>query len=129
MRASPGGSARVAPWRDTRVRAFAFQVIVVGAVVLGLGALFANLTSEMAERRLTFDLAFLRSTAGFEIGEAVVPYSPQDSYGEALLVGLLNTLLVSAVGIVLSTLLGLLVGIARLSSNWLVSRIAEPLKE
>jgi general L-amino acid transport system permease protein len=120
----PPRRARVAPWRDTRVRAFAFQVLVVGAVVLGLGALFANLSSEMAERRLTFDLAFLRSTAGFEIGEAVVPYSPQDSYGEALLVGLLNTLMISVLGIVLATILGLILGIARMSGNWLVNRIA-----
>jgi general L-amino acid transport system permease protein len=123
-RASQATSARVAPWRDTRVRAFAFQVLVVGAVLLGLGALLANLTSEMAERRLTFDLAFLRTTAGFEIGESVVPYSPQDSYGQALLVGALNTLIVSIAGIVLATLLGLVVGIARLSGNWLVNRIA-----
>jgi general L-amino acid transport system permease protein len=120
----PPRSARVAPWRDTRVRAFAFQVLVVGAVAIGLGALFANLSSEMAERRLTFDLAFLRSTAGFEISEAVVPYSPQDSYGEALLVGALNTLMISVAGIVLATILGLIVGIARMSGNWLVNRLA-----
>lgn len=112
------------PWRDTRVRAFGFQVLVVGAVVLGLGALFANLTSEMAERRLTFDLAWLRTTAGFEISEAVVPYSPQDTYGEALLVGALNTLMISVAGIVLATILGVILGIARLSGNWLVNRIA-----
>lgn len=115
---------RVAPWRDTRVRALAFQVVVVAAVVAGLGALFANLSSEMAERRLTFDLAFLRSTAGFEISEAVVPYSPQDTYGEALLVGALNTLMIAVSGIVLATILGLILGIARLSRNWLVNRIA-----
>jgi general L-amino acid transport system permease protein len=122
-RLRPQGT-RVAPWRDTRVRAFAFQVIVVGAVVLGLGALFANLSTEMAERRLTFDLAFLRSTAGFEISEAVVPYSPQDTYGEALLVGALNTLIISVAGIILATILGLIVGVARLSGNWLVNRLA-----
>ncbi len=120
----PPRSARVAPWRDTRVRGFAFQVLVVGAVAIGLGALFANLSSEMAERRLTFDLAFLRSTAGFEISEAVVPSSPQDTYGEALLVGALNTLMISVAGIVLATILGLIVGIARMSGNWLVNRLA-----
>jgi general L-amino acid transport system permease protein len=106
------------------VRAFAFQVLVVGVVVLVLGALLANLTSEMAERRLTFDLGFLRSTAGFEVGESFVPYSPQDSYGQALLVGAINTLVISVAGIVLATILGLVVGIARMSSNWLVNRLA-----
>jgi general L-amino acid transport system permease protein len=116
--------ARVPLWRDTRVRAQAFQVLVVGAVLLGMGALFANLSSEMSERRLTFELGFLRSTAGFEISESVIPYTPRDSYGQALLVGALNTLLVSVMGIILATILGLVVGIARLSGNWLVNRIA-----
>lgn len=122
--ALPAHHARVPLWRDTRVRAHAFQVAVVGAVLLGLGALFANLSSEMAERRLTFELGFLRSTAGFEIAESVIPYSPRDSYGQALLVGALNTLIISVAGIVLATILGLLVGVARLSGNWLVNRIA-----
>lgn len=117
-------SARVPFWRDTRVRASVFQVLVVGAVVVGLGALFANLSSEMAERRLTFDLGFLRTTAGFGIGESVIPYKPQDSYGQALLVGALNTLVISVAGIVLATILGLVMGIARMSGNWLVNRLA-----
>jgi general L-amino acid transport system permease protein len=120
----PPQHARVPPWRDTRVRAAALQVIVVGAVLLGLGALLANLLTEMAERRLTFELTFLRSTAGFEIGEHVIPYTPQDTYGQALLAGLFNTILVSVLGIMLATVLGLLVGVARLSGNWLVNRIA-----
>lgn len=117
-------SARVPPWRDTRVRALAFQVLVVGVVALALGTLLANLTGSMAQRRLTFDLGFLRSTAGFEIGESFVPYSPRDSYGQALLVGAINTLVISVVGIVLATILGLIVGIARMSGNWLVNRLA-----
>ena len=70
------------------------------------------------------DLGFLGLTAGFEIAEKVIAYTPSDTYADALLVGLLNTLMVSVVGIVLATLLGLLVGIARLSRNWLVSRLA-----
>jgi len=98
--------------------------MVVGAVIIGMGALFANLSSEMAERRLTFDLGFLRSTAGFEIGESFVPYRPQDSYGQALLVGAINTLVISVTGIVLATILGLVIGIARMSGNWLVNRLA-----
>ncbi len=119
-----GAGPAVPPWRDTRVRAVALQVIVVGGVLLVLGGLLANLFAEMAERRLSFDLGLLRSTAGFEIGEHVIDYSPRDSYGHALLVGLLNTLLVSVLGIILATLLGLVVGVARLSSNWLIARIA-----
>ncbi|MBX3032070.1 MAG: ABC transporter permease subunit [Chloroflexi bacterium] len=118
------GHARVPPWRDTRVRALALQVLVVGGVLLVLGALLANLLTEMGERRLTFDLGFLRTTAGFEIGEHVIEYSPRDSYGHALLVGALNTLLVAVLGVILATILGLIVGVARLSGNWLVNRVA-----
>ena len=113
----PAPAARVPPGRDRRVRALVFQAMVVGAVIIGMGALFANLSSEMAERRLTFDLGFLRSTAGFEIGESFVPYRPQDSYGQALLVGAINTLVISVTGIVLATILGLVIGIARMSGN------------
>jgi general L-amino acid transport system permease protein len=120
----PQRPSRVPPWRDTRVRASAFQVLVVTAVLVGLGALFANLSTEMAQRRLTFDLGFLRSTAGFEIGDSVIPYSPRDTYGQALLAGAINTLIISVAGIVLATVLGLVVGIARMSGNWLVNRIA-----
>jgi general L-amino acid transport system permease protein len=63
-------------------------------------------------------------TAGFEIAETAVPYSPTDTYAHAILVGVLNTLMVSAVGILLATLLGLVIGVARLSRNWLVAKLA-----
>jgi general L-amino acid transport system permease protein len=100
------------------------QVLVVLAVVIVGAALLGNLASAMRQRNLSVDLGILERTAGFDIAESLVPYEPTDSFRQALLVGLLNTLLVSAAGIVLATLLGLVVGIARLSSNWLVSRIA-----
>ena len=87
----------------------------MGAFLLG------NLFTAMAARGLLPDLGFLGQAAGFEIGEHVIPYAPSDTYGQALLVGLLNTLIVSALGIVLPRSLGLLVGIARLSRNWLVA--------
>jgi general L-amino acid transport system permease protein len=120
----PPPPARVPPWRDARVRGLALQAIVLLAVIVGLLLLTTNLVDSMAQRRLTFEMDFLRSTAGFEIGESVIPYQPSDSYGQALLVGFLNTLLISVLGIILATLLGLVVGVARLSGNWLVNRIA-----
>jgi general L-amino acid transport system permease protein len=116
--------APVPPWRNVRVLRVAGQVAVVLAVVLLLGFLARNLTSAMSGRGLSLGFGFLDQTAGFEIGESPVPYSATDTYGQAFIVGLLNTLFVSVVGIVLATILGVVVGVARLSPNWLVSRVA-----
>jgi len=116
--------AAVPLWRDARVLRIAGQVVVVLAVAILLGFLVRNLTGAMDQRGLSFDFRFLDQTAGFEIGESPIPYRATDTYGQAFLVGLLNTLFVSFVGIVLATILGVIVGIARLSTNWLVSRVA-----
>jgi general L-amino acid transport system permease protein len=102
----------------------AAQVVVVLAVALLVAFLAGNLTSTMANRGLSFEYGFLEQRAGFEIGESPVPYSSSDTYGQAFLVGLLNTLFVGVVGIVLATILGVIVGVARLSNNWLVNRVA-----
>ena len=112
------------PWRDVRVLRIIAQIAAV-LVVLAIGlVLWGNLTTSMARSQLSFGLGFLDSVAGFEIAESPIPYRATDTYGRALLVGLLNTLLVSLAGIVLATVLGVLVGVARLSGNWLVNRVA-----
>jgi len=114
----------VPPWRDVRVLRIIAQIAAV-LVVLAIGlVLWGNLTTSMARSQLSFGLGFLDSVAGFEIAESPIPYRATDTYGRALLVGLLNTLLVSLAGIVLATVLGVLVGVARLSGNWLVNRVA-----
>lgn len=125
MTSSPlaGPSPGVAPWRDVRVIRVAAQVLVVVLVGLLVAYLLRNLLTAMDDRGLGFGFRFLDSTAGFEISETPIPYSATDTYGRAFLVGLLNTLFVSAVGIVLATLLGLVVGVARLSRNFLVNRV------
>jgi general L-amino acid transport system permease protein len=114
----------VPPWRDARV----LRVVVQVAVLLGVGLLVAylvnNLTTAMAERGFSVSFGFLERRAGFEIGESPVPYNASDTYGQAFLVGLLNTLFVSFVGIILATILGVILGVARLSPNWLVNRAA-----
>jgi general L-amino acid transport system permease protein len=114
----------VPPWRDIRVLRVIAQVGILLAVGLGVAYLINNLTTGMAERGFAFGFGFLDRRAGFEIGESPVPYSASDTYGQAFLVGLLNTLFVSVVGIVLATVLGIVIGVARLSPNWLVSRAA-----
>jgi len=123
-RSHPDRHAAVPPWRDRRVQRVGFQVIVVLIVgLIGL-LLWNNLTSAMARTNLTFGLGFLSQTAGFEISESLIPFAATNTYGRAIQVGLLNTLYVSILGIILSTILGVIVGVARLSRNWLVNKIA-----
>jgi general L-amino acid transport system permease protein len=112
------------PWRDVRVLRVVVQLAALLAVAIGLAFLTNNLVTAMGERGLSFGFSFLDRRAGFEIGESPVPYSAADTYGQAFIVGLLNTLFVSVVGIVLATLLGVVIGVARLSPNWLVSKVA-----
>jgi general L-amino acid transport system permease protein len=116
--------ATVPPWRDIRVLRVVAQVVVLLAVGVGVGILANNLLSAMAERNLSFGFGFLGQRAGFEIGDSPVPYDANASYGQALLVGILNTLFVSVAGIVLATVLGIVIGVARLSPNWLLARLA-----
>ncbi len=116
--------AAVPPWRDVRVLRVAAQVAVLLAVGLGVGYLLNNLVTAMDQRGLSFGFDFLDRRAGFEIGESPVPYTADDTYGQAFLVGVLNTLFISVVGIMLATVLGVILGVARLSPNWLVSRVA-----
>ena len=116
--------AAVPPWRNVRVLRVVLQVAVLLAVAGIIGFLAGNLTDAMSERGLTFGYRFLDQRAGFEIGESPIPYDANDTYGQAFVVGLLNTLFVSVTGIVLATVLGVIVGVARLSPNWLVSKVA-----
>ena len=95
-------------------------------VFLGVifGILVNNMLGNLHQRGLGLGLDFLRLTAGFDIGEHLIPYDRNATYLRALAVGLLNTALVAVLGIVLSTLLGVIFGVARLSSNFLVQRLA-----
>ena len=117
-------SAAVPPWRDERVLRIGGQVVVVLVVGLVVAFIIRNFTTTMNERGLGFGFSFLGRSAGFDISESPIPYTPADTYAKAFLVGLLNTLFVSLVGIVLATVLGIVVGVARISPNWLVRKIA-----
>ena len=111
-------------WRDVRVLAILSQIAFVLVLAAFAGFLFANLSTAMRQRGLVAGFDYLRLESGFEIGEGLIPYRPTDTYGRAYIVGLLNTLSVSVIGIILSTILGVIVGVARLSTNWLVNRLA-----
>jgi general L-amino acid transport system permease protein len=110
--------------RDIRFLNILAQAGFLFVLLLVVGYLYFNVTSNLARQGLTMGYGFMRNPASFGIGETFIPYDPSDTYGRALLVGLVNTLVVSALGIVFTTIVGIAAGVARLSSNWLVSRFA-----
>jgi general L-amino acid transport system permease protein len=111
-------------WLDARYRAIFFQIALL-VLVVGFGAyIFHNTYRNLETRGIASGFAFLGTTAGFDIIMHLVPYSRESSYGQALLVGLINTLVVAAIGVVLATVVGFTVGVARLSRNWLVAKLA-----
>jgi len=120
-----GAPARASIWNDPRVRAVVFQVLVLGGIVLFGVYIVNNTLVNMESRGISSGFDFMGRTAGFDIGMTLIPYDEASSYGRAFFVSLLNTLLVAAIGIVVTTILGFVIGIARLSSNWLVSKLAE----
>ena len=122
-RAAPKKRIRLS-WSDPRFRAIFWQVVIVGIVVLIAWYLISNTNANLAARHIATGFAFLARTAGIPIGETLIPYNPaEDTYGRALLIGVLNTLKVSVVGIVLATVLGTVIGIGRLSGNWLLAKL------
>ncbi len=111
-------------WRDPEKRAIVFQVVALLLVGLVSYYLFSNTQANLQRQSIATGFGFLDKEAGFEIGESLVQYSAADSYARALLVGALNTVKVSFIGIVFTIILGTFIGIARLSSNWLLAKLA-----
>ena len=110
---------------DLRVRAVLYQVLLVAVVGLVAWFLVSNTTHNLETRKIASGFGFLKREAGFAIGETtLISYSAADTYLQALTVGVLNTFRVSLIGIVLATVLGTLIGLARLSHNWLLSKLA-----
>jgi len=97
---------------------------MLAALFMVVGFIVSNTLENLDARGITTGFGFLNDTAGFGIVQSLIDYTPQSSYGRTFLVGLLNTLLVSALGVFAATVIGFLMGIARLSPNWLIARIA-----
>ncbi len=111
-------------WRDVVVLQWIAQILSA-VLVLGFMWFFVSNVLQAAEvRGLSWSYNFLRESAGFPISESIIPYDEARSFGYAFIVGVLNTLKVALVGVVFATLLGIVAAVARLSSNWLVSKIA-----
>lgn len=117
--------SRIPFWRNERIIAIFIQAVFVLVVVLLFWFFISNMQARLLATKgsAALQFNFLRTAAGFQIGEGIT-FSPQESFGRAFLVGVVNTLRAAFTGIVLATILGLFAGIARLSTNWLVSRLA-----
>ncbi len=116
---------RIAIYNRPKIRAVFYQFVLL-AMVVWLGYEFAlNAKANLDALKIASGFGFLDNTAGFAVNQSLIPYNESDTYGRVFLVGLLNTLLVAGIGIVLATILGFFIGIARLSRNWLLARLAE----
>ena len=125
MRPRATGVAAARLLRNPKILSVAFQTGLCALVAAVLGLAVWNAYDHLKRANKAFGFGFWDVTAGFDISQTLIEYSAQSStYGRAFWVGLLNTLLVSGLGIVFATMLGFLVGIGRLSRNWLVARLA-----
>ena len=111
-------------WRSKAFRGLLYQLVVLALIAAAAGYLFSNTLENMRVRGIKSGFDFITQPAGFAIGESVVPFDSSESYAKAFLVGLSNTFRVAIVGIVLATLLGTLVGIGRLSRNFLIRSLS-----
>lgn len=113
-------------WNDKRLKAVALQVIFVVIVVSALAFIVNNVIVGMNRLGMSLDFQFLTRTASFDIsGDKLISYSATDSYARAILVGIINTLRIAFLGIVLATIVGTIIGIARLSKNWLARTVSK----
>jgi general L-amino acid transport system permease protein len=123
-RAVPKKTLRVS-WSDPRFRAIFWQIVIMGLVALLVMYLVGNTNRNLAARHIATGFAFLGRIAGIPIGESLIPYNPAiDTFGTALIIGILNTLKVAVIGVILATILGTLIGIGRLSPNWLLAKLS-----
>lgn len=111
-------------WRDSRILSILAQIIVVAVVIIIFIFLGNNLVNNFRRLGLSFGFNFLTRAASFDIANPPFEFSPTDPYFKAILVGLINSLKVMFFGIILATILGITVGIGRLSDNWLVRKLA-----
>ena len=109
---------------DQRVRGVIFQVLLVVAIVSFGWWIIQNTATNLRAQGQPFGFGFLKDTAGFQINQSLIDYQETSSYGRVYFVGLLNTLLIAAIGVVFATILGFVIGIARLSHNWVIAKMA-----
>lgn len=121
--ASKGGFRLSMLIYDTRFRAITLQVVALVLFLLFIGWLTDNVISNLAAKGKDINFGFLWVRAGYDIEQTLIPYTNDSSHGRAVIIGLLNTLLVAFFGCILATVIGVIVGVLRLSNNWLISRL------
>jgi general L-amino acid transport system permease protein len=109
---------------NPKVRGLVYQAVLCAVIVFLAWSAINNAAENLARAKIATGFGFWENTAGFDISQTLIDYSTTSTYGRAFWVGLINTLVVAALGVVLATILGFLIGIARLSKNWLVARMA-----
>ena len=109
---------------NSEFRRILYQLLIAALLIYLGWSIVENTIANMEARDIRTGFGFLNETAGFSIMMSLVPYEPGNTYGRVFIVGLLNTLLVAGVGVVLATIVGFLVGVMRLSQNWVVSHLA-----
>ncbi len=109
---------------DQRVRGVIFQILLIVGIVAFAWWIINNTAANLRAQGIGFGFGILEDTAGFQINQSLIPYSETSTYARVYFVGLLNTLLVAGLGVVLATVIGFTVGIARLSTNWIVAKTA-----
>ncbi len=115
--------ARASLFYDAKVRGIFYQVVVFAALVAFVWWIVNNTIVNLQRSNIASGFDFLNSRAGFDIGQSPIEFTSDSSYGRAILVGLLNTLIVAAIGIVTATIFGFMVGLGRMSQNWLIRQI------
>lgn len=121
---SAGAPARASLLNDPKARGIFYQLLLVVALVTLGYVIVSNTIANLERQNIASGWGFLENTAGFGTNQSLVSYSETSSYGRAIYVGFLNTLLVAGVGIFFATIFGFIIGIARLSNNWVISRLA-----
>ncbi len=111
-------------WNDPKYRALFFQILLVVGLGYFLISIVSNTLNNMEARGISTGFAFLSEVAGFGILQSLIEFNETSTYGRTFLVGLLNTLLIAGLGIFFATIIGFVMGIARLSQNWLISKVA-----
>lgn len=111
-------------WNDPKKRSLIIQTSILLAALILLWFFVSNTAHNLKRQGIASGFDFLSSTAGFSVVQSLIDYSESSSYGRAFWVGLLNTLLVSGLGIIAATIIGFIVGISRLSNNWLLSKVS-----
>jgi general L-amino acid transport system permease protein len=121
---SAGAPARASLVNDPKVRGLFYQALLIAALVFFGYFIVTNTVANLERQNIASGWGFVENTAGFGIIQTLVPYAETSTYGQAIFVGFLNTLMVAVVGIFFATIIGFVVGIARLSNNWVINQIA-----